>query len=155
MKTKHFLSITAAFIFSLYHSQSSAMAYVRIEGIWKGNIRENADLHSATLEILKSKENNNSYHLTLSNSRNEKFYITKSSITENPLHTYTITIEEAGLSYCANCKFTQGKVVLTMIDEKMINLSIRAVGPAYWRTYDVQEGMPDVSDLVLTREAKQ
>ena len=119
------------------------------------NIRENTDLHSATLEILKSKENNNSYHLTLSNSRNEKFYITKSSITENPLHTYTITIEEAGLSYCANCKFIQGTVILTMIDEKTLNLSIRAVGPAYWRTYDVREGMPDVSDLVLTREAKQ
>lgn len=155
MKTTYLYIVIAVFIPFFYSCQTDvANEYQRIEGTWKGNFKNNNDLYPARLEIVKSKENKDSYHLVFSNSRNEKFYVTKSSITEEPSKTLIITIEEAGLSYCPNCKFNQGKITMEMIDDHTMNFSVSSVGPDYWRTYDVKEGMPDISDLVLTKEVQ-
>ncbi|WP_294304200.1 hypothetical protein [uncultured Chryseobacterium sp.] len=154
MKIRYLFYIVLFFASPLYQCQHADPDYEQIEGSWKGNFKDSKNLYPVNLEISKSSQNKNSYQFIFNNFNNEKFYVTKSRVKQDSPKKFTFTIEEAGLSYCANCKFTEGKVILTIMDDQTIKLSILSVGPMYWRSYDVQEGMPDISGLVLMKDRK-
>lgn len=151
MKTKYFFLFIALLISTSYSSQNIGKEYEQIKGTWKGNFEEKNNSYAVTLEISKNMVIKSSYNFILTNFTNDKFHITKSEITENQPKIITINIENAGLTSCEQCKFTKGKVIIKILNDKTINLSVISVGPSYWPMNDVEEGMTDVADLKLTK----
>ncbi|MCU7616025.1 hypothetical protein NZ698_02345 [Chryseobacterium sp. PBS4-4] len=152
MKAKYYLLIITLLISVSYSSQNIDNHYKQIEGIWKGNFEEKSKKYVVSLNVSNSPRFKDSYNFTLTNFTNDRFYVTKSKIMESTEKTFTIVVEEAGLSSCENCKFTKGTITIKTLDNNTIELSVTSVGPSYWRTYDVEQGMTDISNLILIRD---
>lgn len=136
--------LTFLIIFMPYFifSQNRIQKFIDLKGIWKGSFEE----YKVIVEINESEP-----IFTFSNFKDEKFTVFEGTISENKTGEIELEIRKATLSYCAKCNFTYGKIKITRKNEDQITISVNGVGPSYWRSYDVEEGMTDINNLELTK----
>ena len=119
-----------------------------LKGNWEGSIEG----YKAIVKINNQGKNEiNEPIISLINFQNQKFNVIDGLITENKVGEIEIEIKKATLSYCEKCNFTHGKIKIIYKNENEIIMNINDVGPGYWRSYDVEEGMPDTNNLNLTK----
>ncbi|MGX9987612.1 hypothetical protein [Soonwooa purpurea] len=123
-------------------SQNKINDLKNLKGTWKGSFEG----YKVTANI-----NDDKPLITFINFQNQKFNVLEGLISENKVGEIEIEIKKATLSYCEKCNFTYGKIKIICKNESEIIMNINDVGPSYWRSYDVEEGMTDINNLNLTK----
>lgn len=143
---KKHLIFLIVFIPYFIFSQNRIQEFTNLKGIWEGSFEENNEKYKVIVKIDKSEP-----IFVFTNFKNDKFTVLEGKISKNKDEEIEVEIKKATLSYCEKCNFIYGKIKITRKKENQITVSINGVGPSYWRTYDVEEGMTDINNLELTK----
>ncbi|RLJ34591.1 hypothetical protein CLU97_4106 [Chryseobacterium sp. 7] len=121
---------------------------IQLSGTWTGKVEG----HPIKFEILEKTPN--SITFSFINFQNERFTILKSDITTNEKNEFVISIKEAKFSSqrYEDCIFSTGTLTLSNVLQDSMRLNLKSVGPICFISYDVGRNMPDIKDLILTKE---
>ncbi|MGU3376759.1 hypothetical protein [Chryseobacterium sp. M5A1_1a] len=146
---KNILIIVLCFI--IYNNSFAQIAYeskIQLSGIWSGKIEE----QPIKFEILENEPNSIIFSFT--NFQNEKFIIQKSDIATNERNEFVINIKKAKFSSSRyeKCIFSKGVMTISNVSQNSMKLNLKSVGPTCFLSYDVLMNMPDINDIILTKE---
>jgi hypothetical protein len=121
---------------------------IQLSGTWTGKIEG----YPIKFEILENDPN--SVTFSFINFQNERFTILKSDVTANEKKEFIIYIKEAKFSSqrYEDCIFSTGTLTLSNVLQNSMRLNLKSVGPICFISYDVGRNMPDIKDLILTKE---